>query len=83
MIPIAKAYNTGREIEYITQVVASGRYSFGPFVERFEEAVRQIHGVQCAIATSSGTLALELLVRYWKGKGIMRWATTPFTSKLR
>jgi perosamine synthetase len=54
---------TQAEIDAVTEVMKSGRLSLGPAVERFESAVAGYVGVKHAIAVSSGTCGLHLLIR--------------------
>ncbi len=46
--------------EVVLDVLASGRYLFGPAVSRFEDAIAQLCGVQHAVACASGSDALLL-----------------------
>jgi perosamine synthetase len=54
---------TQAEIDAVSDVLRSGRLSLGPVVGRFEEAVARFVGRKFAIAVSSGTCGLHLLVR--------------------
>jgi perosamine synthetase len=47
----------------VAEVLASGRLSLGPKVEQFERAVADYCGTRHAVAVSSGTSALHLLIR--------------------
>jgi len=47
----------------IWRVIASGTYVNGPECQHFEDAVAQWCGVPFAVAVSSGTMALELLLK--------------------
>ncbi len=61
MIPLAVPDLSGREAEYLAECVASTFVSsVGPFVERFEAMTAAATGAQYAIATASGTSAIEL-----------------------
>lgn len=51
------------EIDAVADVLRSGRLSLGPAVPRFEEAISKYVGTKHAIAVSSGTCGLHLLVR--------------------
>lgn len=47
----------------ITEVLASGALTLGPYGERFETAFAAAHSALHAIATSSGTAALDIILR--------------------
>ncbi|MGE5289095.1 MAG: DegT/DnrJ/EryC1/StrS family aminotransferase [Micromonosporaceae bacterium] len=47
----------------ITEVLASGALTLGPYTGRFETAFAAAHGVPHAVATSSGTAALDIILR--------------------
>jgi perosamine synthetase len=51
------------DIEAVVQVLRSGRLSLGPKMEAFEEAISKYTGVRHAVAVSSGTAALHLIVK--------------------
>jgi dTDP-4-amino-4,6-dideoxygalactose transaminase len=51
------------DIEAVVAVLRSGRLSLGPKIEAFEEAISQYIGVRDAVAVSSGTAALHLIVK--------------------
>jgi dTDP-4-amino-4,6-dideoxygalactose transaminase len=58
---VSQPYLTGRELEYVTEAVASGWISSqGPYVRRFEEQFAQYNGSAHGVACSSGTTALTL-----------------------
>lgn len=59
LIPMAAPVLDGREIEYATDAIRSGRLSRGPYNERFEAMFAARMG-QPALACSSGTAALHL-----------------------
>jgi len=54
---------TQAEIDAVVEVMKTGRLSLGPKVDEFERAVAEYVGVKHAIAISSGTSALHLLMR--------------------
>jgi dTDP-4-amino-4,6-dideoxygalactose transaminase len=54
---------TQAEIDAVGEVLRSGRLSLGPAVPRFEKAVADYVGVKHAVAVSSGTTGLHLLIR--------------------
>jgi perosamine synthetase len=62
-IPLARPYLDEREEELVLEVLRSGRLSFGPTIERFEEQIAERVGAPYAAAVSSGTAGLHLLVR--------------------
>jgi perosamine synthetase len=51
------------DIEEVLQVVRGGRLALGPKAEQFEQAVADYVGVRHAVAVSSGTAALHLIVK--------------------
>jgi perosamine synthetase len=63
MIPLSQPDIGEREIEYVTAVLRSGRLSLGPLLEEFERAFAAYIGAGEAIAVSSGTAALHLIVK--------------------
>ncbi len=52
-----------QDIAGVVEVLRSGQLSLGPKIEAFEEAIRQYVGVRHAVAVSSGTAALHLIVK--------------------
>ena len=65
--------------EAILEVVRSGKYINGPFVQRFERAMESYLGVKHAIACASGTDALQLALMAIDLKPGDEVITTPFT----
>ena len=51
------------DVAAVIGVLRSGRLSLGPKTEAFEEAISQYIGVRHAVAVSSGTAALHLIVK--------------------
>jgi len=51
------------DVTAVVEVLRSGRLSLGPAQERFEDLLARYCGVKHAVAVSSGTAALHLLVR--------------------
>lgn len=51
------------DIDAVTEVLRSGRLSLGPKTEAFEQAIGEYLGVRYAVAVSSGTAALHLIVK--------------------
>jgi perosamine synthetase len=60
VVPLARPFLNGREIELVTEVLKSGYLSLGPMVTRFEQAFAQAVGTRNAVAVSSGTTGLHL-----------------------
>lgn len=60
MIPIARPLIGEEEIAAVVDVLRSGQLAQGPKVAAFEAAFAQFCGVKHAIATSSGTTALQV-----------------------
>ncbi len=79
MIPISVPLLGREEKEAILEVIDSKRLAQGPRVEAFEEAFAAYCGVKHAVATSSGTTALQTAVlAHGIGPGD-EVITTPFT----
>jgi perosamine synthetase len=62
-IPLARPWIDEREEELVLEVLRSGRLSLGPTIDRFEELIAERVGVPYAVAVSSGTAGLHLMVR--------------------
>ncbi|HTV59524.1 MAG TPA: DegT/DnrJ/EryC1/StrS family aminotransferase [Verrucomicrobiae bacterium] len=62
-VPLSKPDIGDREVEYVTQVLRSGRLSLGPRLREFEEKFANFVGTRYAVATSSGTSALHACIR--------------------
>jgi perosamine synthetase len=60
-VPLSGPWLDERELELVGDVLASGRLSLGPTIDRFEEAVAEVVGAPYAAAVSSGTAGLHLL----------------------
>ena len=63
LIPLAQPDLSDLEREYVNDVLTSSRLSMGPWRDRFEEKMASLCGVEHAVAVSSGTAALHLIVR--------------------
>ncbi|CDR02655.1 DegT/DnrJ/EryC1/StrS family aminotransferase [Streptomyces iranensis] len=63
----------------VLQVLRSGQMAQGPMVERLEQAIAGITGVEHAIAVSSGTAALSLSLQALDLKPGDEVITSPFT----
>ena len=60
-IPVSRPFFFGREMAYVEEALRTTRISgSGPHVERMESLVAEAVGVRYAVATSSGTAALDL-----------------------
>jgi len=70
---------TQQEIDAVGEVLRSGRLSLGPRVEAFEQAVSKFVGTKHAIACSSGTTGLHLLMRAINVRPGDEVITTPFS----
>jgi len=62
-VPLARPYLDEREEELVLEVLRSGRLSLGPTIDLFEELIAERVGAPYAVAVSSGTAGLHLLVR--------------------
>lgn len=66
-IPLATPHLNGHEIELISEAVASNYIApLGPHVDRFERDLSSYIGTSYALATSSGTAAIHLALKYLK-----------------
>ncbi|MGD9691931.1 MAG: DegT/DnrJ/EryC1/StrS family aminotransferase [Phycisphaerales bacterium] len=61
-IPLSNPDITELEIERVTRVLRSGRLSIGPVVEEFESQVARATGRRHAVACSSGTAGLHMIM---------------------
>jgi perosamine synthetase len=62
-VPMSAPDINDDDIAAVVEVLRSGRLSLGPMQECFEQSVADYCGVKHAVAVSSGTAALHLLVR--------------------
>lgn len=62
-IPMSAPDIDDSDVEAVVAVLRSGRLALGPQTEQFEQALARYVGVQHAVAVSSGTAALHLIVR--------------------
>ncbi|MGW4893656.1 DegT/DnrJ/EryC1/StrS family aminotransferase [Kitasatospora sp. NPDC004240] len=53
----------------VTEILATGALTLGPWTERFEQAFAAEHGAAHAVAVASGTAALEVVLRTVGVKG--------------
>ncbi len=70
---------TQAEIDAVAEVLRSGRLSLGPAVPRFEQAIAEYVGAKHAVAVSSGTCGLHLLMRAIGIQPDDEVITTPFS----
>ncbi len=78
-IPLSKPNISKREEQLVLEVLRSGRLSIGPMQEQFEELIAQHCGISHAIACSSGTSGLHMiLIALGIGPGD-EVITTPFS----
>lgn len=72
-LPANKPYFTEADREAIAaetvKILEGGRLTQGPWVARFEEAFARHAGTTHAVATNSGTSAIEILLRFWGVEG--------------
>lgn len=61
-IPLSRPSITELEERLVLEVLRSGRLSIGPMVERFEEMVAERVGTRHAVACSSGTAGLHMVL---------------------
>ena len=78
-IPIAKPLITDEDKRRVMEVLDSGRLVAGPRVRAFEEAFAEYLGVRHAVATSSGTTALQVALEALSIGPGDKVITTPFT----
>ena len=79
MIPLSQPNIGDKERDKVMQVLASSQLALGPMLDEFESRMASLCEVEHAIAVSSGTAALHLIVR---GLGIGAGdevITTPFS----
>jgi perosamine synthetase len=62
-VPMSAPDISEEDIAAVVKVLRSGRLSLGPMQDEFETLVAEYVGVEHAVAVSSGTAALHLLVR--------------------
>lgn len=62
-IPMSAPDITEEDVQAVAEVVRSGRLALGPRTEEFERLIAAYVGAKHAVAVSSGTTALHLIVR--------------------
>jgi len=78
MIPVLSPSISEKGIEEMVKVLKSGWWGFGPKTVEFEKKFAEYVGSKYAVATNSGTTALDLCLKAYKIKG-GELITTPFT----
>ena len=63
MIPISKPLIDESEIKNVVEVLRSGMLASGEWVKKFEEQFAEYIGVKYAVATTSGTVALDIALK--------------------
>lgn len=62
MIHVGQPTLTSNALEYVLDAVSTNRLTAGPYVDRFEQAFAAYVGTRHAVATTSGTTALHLML---------------------
>mgnify|MGYP001241799354 FL=1 len=62
-IPMSAPDISEEDVRAVAEVVRSGRLALGPKTEEFERRIAEYVGVRYAVAVSSGTTALHLIVK--------------------
>lgn len=62
-IPMASAELDESDVQGVVEVIRSGRLALGPKVPAFEKSIADYVGVKHAVAVSSGTAALHLIIK--------------------
>lgn len=62
-IPIAKPYFDNDEINSVSKVIKSGWITTGPKINEFEKIISKFTNAKYAVALSSGTTALDILLK--------------------
>ncbi|RLA99133.1 MAG: polysaccharide biosynthesis protein, partial [Deltaproteobacteria bacterium] len=62
-VPMSAPDITEEDVQAVAEVVRSGRLALGPKTEEFEHLIAEYVGVKHAVAVSSGTAALHLIVK--------------------
>lgn len=78
-IPIARPYLGKEEADAVVRVLESGMIAYGPEAQRFEEEFASYVGTDYAIAVTSGTVALDLVLKAYKIGPGDEVITTPFS----
>lgn len=59
-VPLGQFKITDRQKQYVNEVLDSSRTSYGPFTEKLEKLLAEVHQVKHCIFMASGTCALHL-----------------------
>lgn len=78
-IPFSPPDITQAEIDAVTEVLRSGWITSGPRVAKFEENIAKYCGANHAVAVSSNTAGLELILKILNLKSDDEAITTPYT----
>lgn len=78
-IPLSRPDITDHEVEMVLRTLRSGRLSIGPMLERFESLVAERVGVKHAVACSSGTGGLHMVLTALDIGAGDEVVTTPFS----
>lgn len=78
-VPLSGAWISSKEKEYVLEVLDSGILSMGRFTRAFEDQMAQFTGRQHAIAVSSGTAGLFLVLKSLGIGSNDEIITTPFS----
>lgn len=70
-VPVGWFEPTKEMLDYVTEVLASGRLSYGPFSKKLERNVSTAHGADFGVLSSSGTDSLRAALHAMMIKG--RW----------
>jgi dTDP-4-amino-4,6-dideoxygalactose transaminase len=71
IVPLGHVEVTPRQIELVTEALRNNRISRGPFTDKFESLIGEIHGVSHSVFMASGTCAL--LVALEAAKELQGW----------
>jgi perosamine synthetase len=63
LVPMSFPDITEEDVQAVAEVVRSGQLALGPKTEEFEHLITEYVGVKHAVAVSSGTTALHLIVK--------------------
>ncbi|MCC6659705.1 MAG: DegT/DnrJ/EryC1/StrS family aminotransferase [Phycisphaerales bacterium] len=78
-IPLSRPDITDSEVNLVVETLRSGRLSIGPMQERFEKQVAARTGCRHAVACSSGTAGLHMILRGLNIGPGDEVVTTPFS----
>lgn len=62
-VPLSSPQISQDDIDIVVEILRSGRLSIGAYTEMFEESVASFVGTKYAVAVSSGTAALHLILK--------------------